>query len=206
MKHDVTDILSQPSISADIAIKNVEYISCSYDSYKDNSNEAFTPSASADNCGCKSSPNTLIFDQYQTNACTTSSTSALPVTSTIPDKLNKDSYASESCVSLIVNTPSSPAVNPAGNGCDNVVTRIKYVFLWNNKTIKKVLVRVVYGSVLFSQFKKIKQLYEIKWYPYDSTDTALTAVNTMTQFETYLTSKQKDYLSGLKGFIFFHLF
>lgn len=113
-------------------------------------------------------------------------------------------------MSVVTNTPSTPGVNAAGDGCDNVVTRVKYVFLWNNRAIVKVLVRVVYGNILFSQYSNVKQLYETKWFPYDSTDADLVAVTTMTQFEAYLKNKEKDSLSGLKGifnnFFFFFLF
>jgi hypothetical protein len=160
----------------------------------------------SDSCQCQQQAASLIFDKQQTNCCADSagaSSNSVPLTIS-------DQYASEeisakcSHVPATGSLPPSPIFNTITLQCTNMVTRVKYVFLWNGQKIKRILARVVLSDMSTAS-GLVTQSFEAVWHYY--TESQMNTIISVTQFDAYVSSlsyvqSQLSGSLGLPGFSF----
>ncbi len=185
----------------DLVQTYVEYFNCAYTSFIDNIDlniktqaEAIQPTDTCSECRDSS----FIFDKIATNSCIINQTDVSPSRLTLPLVFTDYAHNDLSkCTRLaLITSPNKPSFN--NNRCKDTVTQVKYVIFWKDQQIVRVLSRVVTSDILLDNLK-IKQSFELKWYPYD--DTKLGLITTMSDFESYLNSRQvvEGMLSGYSG-------
>jgi hypothetical protein len=186
-----------------------EYYQCSnYNGFNDNTalNQQIVNQVDPnDSCqSCRSS--SLIFDKYPSSSCNQTSSTLSNIT--IPSVLSDYPFAypnnnnlNPACSLLYrASKPDKPSFDSTTKFCKNVATQIKYVIFWKDQKIVKILTRVVLNDILLTSYSNLKQSFELIWHPYNDTDTELTQITTMSNFEIYLTNQalQKK-LSGSAG-------
>lgn len=196
-------VLKTPNSVNNLAQTYTEYWRCtSYDSFADDTflNQQLQAQSVDPVDSCKSCrTNSLIFDKTASSSCDQTNSSLNNITIPgVSSDYSYNNYAPACTLVSLTSTPSAPTV--ANNECQNAVTQVKYVIFWKDQTIVRVLTRVVTTNVpLSTTNKKLKQSFQLTWYPYSESELAL--ITTVSDFEGYLIKQQtlQNMLSGYQG-------